>query len=165
MPRKAAAKPKARPEGAGPGRPSLYRDDLPERAYKLALLKLTDPEIADVLEIPFTTFNTWKAQHPEFREAIARGKTPVDAEAVVKLRDRAFGYSHEAVKIFMPAGATEPVYAPYTEHYPPDTNALSLWLRNRQPTRWRDKQDIEHSGEVGWREILEASLDKPKGGK
>ena len=24
-------------------------------------------------------------------------------------------------------------YAPYTAHYPPDTQAASLWLRNRQP--------------------------------
>ena len=28
---------------------------------------------------------------------------------------------------------------PYTEHYPPDTQAASLWLRNRQPRQWRDK--------------------------
>jgi len=41
------------------------------------------------------------------------------------------GYTHEATKIFMPAGAEAPVYAPYTEHYPPDTHAASLWLRNR----------------------------------
>jgi hypothetical protein len=33
----------------------------------------------------------------------------------------------------------EPVYAEYTEHYPPDTGAASLWLRNRQPEKWRDK--------------------------
>jgi hypothetical protein len=50
-----------------------------------------------------------------------------------------------AVKIFMPAGAAAPVYAPYTEHYPPDTTAASLWLRNRQPSKWRDRQEVNHT--------------------
>jgi hypothetical protein len=43
------------------------------------------------------------------------------------------------------AGAAAPVYAPYTEHYPPDTHAASLWLRNRQPTKWRDRQEVNHT--------------------
>jgi hypothetical protein len=31
-----------------------------------------------------------------------------------------------------------------TSHaYPPDTTAASLWLRNRQPHRWRDKHEID----------------------
>jgi hypothetical protein len=40
-----------------------------------------------------------------------------------------------ASTIARPAGAEAPVNAPYTEHYPPDTQAASLWLRNRQPAR------------------------------
>jgi hypothetical protein len=48
-----------------------------------------------------------------------------------KLYHRACGYSREAVKIFMPAGAEAPIYAPYTEHYPPDTTAALRWLQNR----------------------------------
>jgi hypothetical protein len=34
--------------------------------------------------------------------------------------NRAVGYSYDAVKIFMPAAAKKPVYAPYVEHVPPD---------------------------------------------
>jgi hypothetical protein len=55
---------------------------------------------------------------------------------------RAIGYEHSAVKIFMPAGATEPVYAPYTEHYPPDTAASFIWLKNRRKQDWRDKSEL-----------------------
>jgi hypothetical protein len=58
------------------------------------------------------------------------------------------GYSHPAVKIFMPAGASEPVYAPYTQHYPPDANAALRWLMNRQPERWRDRRNMDHTGSV-----------------
>jgi len=46
------------------------------------------------------------------------------------------------VKIFMPSGASEPVYAPYTKHYPPDTKAALRWLMNRQPAVWRDRQEV-----------------------
>src|SRR4051812_47469279 len=53
-----------------------------------------------------------------------------------------------AVKIFMPPGATEPVYAPYVEHLPPDVGAAKLWLLNRQPNRWREKREIEVSGSI-----------------
>ncbi len=103
----------------------------------------------DFFGIGSETFYGWKRTHPAFSEAIARGGIQADAEVAEKLKFRALGYSHEAVKIFMPAGADEPVYAPYTEHYPPDTQAASLWLRNRQKSRWRDKQDHEHGGPGG----------------
>jgi hypothetical protein len=33
-----------------------------------------------------------------------------------QLRQHGTSYSYDAVKIFMPAGAKKPVYAPYREH-------------------------------------------------
>ena len=48
--------------------------------------------------------------------------------------------SYDAVKIFMPAGAEEPVIVHYTEHCPPDVGAAFIWLKNRDPKRWRDVQ-------------------------
>jgi|SRR5579859_6377045 len=127
------------------GRPSLYRAEYhPEKAEKLALLMATDAEIADFFGITRETLYAWKAEFPAFSDAIKRGGIQADAEVASKLKWRALGYSHEAVKIFMPAGAKEPIHAPYVEHYPPDTNAASLWLRNRQRGRWRDQQDHEH---------------------
>ena len=147
------------------GRPSDYRPEYDEQVYRLALLGLTDAEIADFFEVNELTINRWKIAHPEFCKSLTRGKLPADAEVAAKLYHRAIGYSHEAVKIFMPAGFDAPVYAPYTEHFPPDTNAGSLWLRNRQRGHWRDKVDVEHSGELTLREIIAASMgakDKPK---
>ena len=32
---------------------------------------------------------------------------------------------------------------PYQIEHPPDTQAASLWLRNRQPHRWRDRHEVE----------------------
>jgi hypothetical protein len=78
-----------------------------------------------------------------------RGKIIADAEVADKLYHRACGYSHEAVKIFMPAGAESPVYAPYVEHYPPDTMAATRWLGNRQRKLWSERTEIAHTGPNG----------------
>ena len=60
------------------------------------------------------------------------------------LYSRANGYSYDAVKIFMPAGADKPVYAPYVEHVPPDVTAGIFWLKNRDPEHWGDVQNVTH---------------------
>lgn len=120
------------------GRPSRYRKEFAEQAYKLTLLGAIDNELADFFEIGAATLNRWKLEHPDFRESITRGKMAADGNVAERLYQRALGYSHEAVKIFMPTGAEAPVYAPYTEHYPPDTQAALRWLQNRQPAKWRE---------------------------
>ena len=50
------------------------------------------------------------------------------------------------MKVFMPANASSPVYAPYREVVAPDTTACIFWLKNRQPKEWRDKSEIEVPG-------------------
>lgn len=130
------------------GRPSDYDPKYVKQAFQLALLGVTDAEMAAVFGIAESTLHLWKLEHPEFSESIDAGKAPADAKVAASLYHRSLGYSHEAVKIFMPQGASEPVYAPYVEHYPPDTQAASLWLRNRQSRKWRDKQEVEHSGDL-----------------
>jgi len=34
-----------------------------------------------------------------------------------------------------------------TKEVVPDTTAQIFWLKNRKPTEWRDKQELEHTGE------------------
>ncbi len=145
-PRKPAAKKdagKSRPVG----RPTLYRAEFAEQARKICLLGATDAELASVFEVSEQTLNKWKKQHPEFLESITRGKLIADAEVADRLYQRALGYSHTAVKIM--TVANQVVREEYVEHYPPDTPAASLWLRNRQPAKWRDKIQTEHSGPDG----------------
>jgi hypothetical protein len=136
------------------GRPTKYNPEFhPKLAYNLALRGLTDVQMAEELDIVESTFHLWKKEHPEFSESLKRGKEEPDQKVEDSLFQRATGYSHDAVKILMPAGAPEPIYAPYVEHYAPDTTAAIFWLKNRRPDRWRDKQEVEHSGGV----IIQAS--------
>lgn len=64
------------------------------------------------------------------------GAEEVDDRVERSLYQRAVGYKTESVKIFMPAGAKEPVYATFIENVQPDVRAAEIWLRNRRRDRW-----------------------------
>lgn len=130
------------------GRPTEYKEDYAEKAYKLCLLGATDKQLADFFEVSEQTINTWKQAHPEFLESLRLGKDEADANVANSLYRRALGYSHDAVKIVANATTKEEHIVPYTEHYPPDTTACIFWLKNRQKNKWRDKTEQEHSGSV-----------------
>jgi hypothetical protein len=79
---------------------------------------------------------------PDFSPAIMRGKILADAQVASKLFERARGYVHGAVKFYR--GEDDGVIkVPYEVHQPPDTQVASLWLRNRQPDRWREKHQVD----------------------
>lgn len=122
------------------GRRTTYKPEYAEIARKLVdILGSTDQQIADFFgKSTFTIWN-WKLHHPDFREAVEL--TPERANKIMErsLFLRGTGYSHPAVKIFLPAGAKKPVIVPYTEYYPPDTGAAALWLSNRNPKKWKNR--------------------------
>lgn len=123
------------------GRPSSYKSEFAEQAKKLARLGATDKEMADFFEVGEKTLNNWKQDFPEFLQSLKEGKLLADAEVSSKLFHRATGYEHEDVDIRVVAG--EIVKTPLIKHYPPDTTACIFWLKNRQPDKWRDKQEQE----------------------
>lgn len=123
-------------------------DSTPDTIFRLCLLGTTDQEIMAVMRISRATWDDWKHRHIDVRDAINRGRITADADVAHSLYQAAIGYQHSAVKIFMPAGATEPVYAPYIEHYPPSVQAGSLWLRNRQTDRWRERREVNIEGSI-----------------
>lgn len=132
------------------GRPTDYRPEYVAQVFKLALLGLTDVEMAGVFGVAESTFHKWKKDHPEFSESLNSGKEDADADVVVKLRERAMGYEHEDVDIRVVEGQI--VKTPIIKKYPPDPTSAIFWLKNRQSGKWRDKQVVEatvtHLGEV-----------------
>jgi hypothetical protein len=127
------------------GRPSLYQPEYAVQAKKLALLGATDQEIADFFEVDVRTVYRWKHNHDEFCQALKAGKDIADDRVERSLYQKAIGYEQDEVKIFMPAGAAEPVYAPYRAKVAPDTTAGIFWLKNRRSAEWRDRQQIDHT--------------------
>lgn len=130
-------------EGNNGGHPTLYRPEYSEQAYKLCLLGSTDAELADFFNVTEQTINNWKNAHQEFFESIKKGKDVADAEVASKLFHRATGYTHQETKLFLVDGEILEHEAP--KHYPPDPTSAIFWLKNRQPKKWRDKQEHDHT--------------------
>jgi len=140
-PRTSASKAQATPAR---GRPTLYRADYAEQARRLALLGQTDAEMAAFFGVSERTFHGWKKAHPEFLQSLKAGKADADAKVADALYKRALGYSHPDVHISNYQG--EITVTDIVKHYPPDTGAAFIWLKNRQPEKWRDR--IEHQADV-----------------
>ena len=129
------------PERRSVGRPTLFRDEYVEQAYKLCLLGATDAELADFFEVCERTINTWKEDYPEFLQSLKAGKASADAAVAESLYKRALGYSHPDVHISNFQGMI--TVTDIVKHYPPDTGAAFIWLKNRQPHKWKDKVEVK----------------------
>lgn len=151
-------------EGSDPvnprGRPTKYKPEYIVQVQKLCELGATDDEIADFLDISLSTFKLWRNKYPALSAAVKIAKEAADARVERSLFQRATGYKTDAVKIFMPAGATEPVYAPYRENVQPDVTAQIFWLKNRKAKEWRDKQDHEHHHKIDIEDRLRRALKR-----
>jgi hypothetical protein len=128
------------------GRKGVYRDDHPKRAYKLCLLGLTDKDLATAFGVDSTTIDYWKQQHPEFMNALRRGKEEADTNVAQAMYRKAVGYSHLDTHISVYKGRV--ITTEITKHYPPDTTACIFWLKNRTrhlESPWMDVHRLEHN--------------------
>lgn len=124
-----------------PGRPkgsATYKPEYAKQAAKLALLSLTDEEIAAFFEVSIRTFTNWKKENPEFLAALKGAKELADAKVAKRLYQRAMGYEHDDTDIRVVDNQI--VETPIRKIYPPDTRAAMFWLQNRQPSKWRAQQ-------------------------
>ena len=131
------------------GRPTKYKAEYVDRVFRLCLLGLTDVQLSESFDISESTLNLWKIEYPEFSESLKAGKVEADAKVAASLYERACGYSHPEDKIFNNGG--DIIVEPTIKHYPPDTAAAFIWLKNR--AGWRDKTEQELTGKNGERLI------------
>lgn len=103
---------------------------------------LTDVQIAKKIGISKQTFYDWQKRYPDFSDSLKKGKEVVDRMVENALLKRALGYSYiERTQIEDDEGkiTTKEI----EKHVVPDTTAQIFWLKNRQPKRWRDKQEVK----------------------
>ena len=140
---------KSKPKPLKVGRPSPFDPSFCKKATKLCLLGATDKDLADFFEVAESTIHKWKIDHPEFSESIKKGKTEADANVANRLYKRALGFTHKSEEIKVVSigqgEGSQVERVPVTKIYPPDPTAAIFWLKNRQPEKWRDKQEITHS--------------------
>jgi hypothetical protein len=108
---------------------------------------LTDEQIALNMGIRASTLYEWKKKYSEISESLKRGKDIVDIEVENALLKRALGYAYVETKTEVSKKDGKKVTTTIKEVIP-DTTAQIFWLKNRRPDLWRDKQQIEHSGQI-----------------
>ncbi len=129
-------------------RPTKYKEEYNDLAYKHCLLGATDADLALFFDVNVDSIQEWKKVHPEFSDSIKQGKEIADNEVASKLFHRATGYEHEEVDIRVVGKKI--VQTKLIKHYPPDTSAMIFWLKNRRKDLWRDKidTDVTSNGET-----------------
>lgn len=120
---------------------------------------LTDEQIATNMGIRRETLYAWCKKYTNISNTLKRGKEVVDREIERALYNNAAGYNYtEKVictkkEVLYENGkrikeTVEPVVVEVEKHKPGDTTAQIFWLKNRKPDKWRDKQDVQISGEL-----------------
>jgi hypothetical protein len=111
-------------------------------ARRLCMLGATMQELADYFGVARCTIATWSAQYPDFGQAVNEGRLTADSVLAERLYEKAKGYEVQTERLVQIDGEWKPVT--YTRRMPPDTQALTFWLRNRRPQNWRETVEHRH---------------------
>jgi hypothetical protein len=122
------------------GQPTLYKEEYAEQAFNYCLLGATDKDLARFFNVCDKTIDNWKKDQPEFLLSIRESKEKADSIIVKSLYNRAKGLTVTEERIS--SGGENDVITKVTKQLPPDTKAIEFWLKNRQPDKFRDKQEI-----------------------
>jgi hypothetical protein len=132
----------------GPGRDSVYDPSMNDAARKLALLGLTNDEMAEFFGVHPSTFYRWMNEYSAFCEAVNEGKVIADANVAESLYKRATGEHVEVEKVYTNRNTGEKATIKVMTYIPGEAPAALNWLKNRRPLQWREKQEVQHTGEV-----------------
>ena len=113
------------------GRPTKYKEAFNDQVFEMALLGLSDNQMANILGITEQTFNNWKTEHPMFFESLTQGKENADGKVAKAMYKRALGLT-----IIEEALTKDGQIVQLKKELPPDTPAAKHWLANRQRKLW-----------------------------
>lgn len=129
---------------------------------------LSDKQIAKNIGVAYSTFREWCKKFPALSASLKRGKEVVDRQVENALFKKAIGYEYEentykivtvkekrieeknGKKVSIEVPVEKEILVKKTKkHVSPDTGAAAFWLKNRKPLVWKDKQEVQHSGNIG----------------
>lgn len=124
---------------------------------------LTDEDIAHNIGISRSTLKEWKKKIPAISATLNTNKAIADIRVENALFKKAIGCTvKEKVisKIKNQDGTVTETERTVERELPPDTTAGIFWLKNRKPKDWRDKQEVELSGNVGMTDALKKARER-----
>lgn len=127
----------------------------------LAMLGMSDKDIAQALGINPGKFKRYKKKHSSIRVTLRKGRVVAAGKVVKSLYKKANGFSVPEEKLFYSAKYNRVVRADTRKYYPPDTVAQIFWLKNHAPDFWRDRKEVETIGAVGSIQTVKFILVQP----
>lgn len=132
---------------------------------------LTDEQIASNMGVAYSTLRAWRDKYSALSAALKSGKEVVDRMVENALLKRATG---ELRTIRKPIKVKEVLYedgkrisekehieyADEEIYIPPDTTAQIFWLKNRKPSMWRDRAQVDIDAEFSKVDELISAIDK-----
>ena len=132
---------------------------------------LTDEQIASNMGVAYSTLRAWRDKYSALSAALKSGKEVVDRMVENALLKRATG---ELRTIRKPIKVKEALYedgkrisekehieyADEEIYIPPDTTAQIFWLKNRKPSMWRDRAQVDIDAEFSKVDELISAIDK-----
>ncbi len=120
---------------------------------------LTDEQIAKNIGISRSTLNEWKKKYSDISDTLKRGKEVIDRQVENSLLKRALGYEYEEVSEKFEYGVlTERKVT--KKQVVPDTTAQIFWLKNRKPSVWRDRAQVDIDAEFSKVDELISAIDR-----
>lgn len=133
------------------GRPTVFRKEYVRIAHQLCRQHgYTLEKLADVLGVHLNTIFNWQNRHPEFVEAIRRGRDEFDSEHVESaLLKRAKGFVRKRVtkRTVRRQGREHTEIVETVEEVAGSVRAQETWLFNRNPRRWK-RAPVDDAGIV-----------------
>lgn len=109
----------------------------------------TDKEIAEKLDISYSTFKRYKSSNKDLKDLMAECKNKKNEAVEKALFDNAIGYEYEEEVVVKVKQETEqpsgvvlvkeiPVVKKIKKYCKPDLNAQKYWLNNKKKLVWAD---------------------------
>lgn len=142
-------------------------EDLKEELLKYARAGLTHNQMAELIGICRKTLNNKLDEDHQFKREFYHAKTIADVNVEESLYRGATGYTikQQEAKVVLDGKdlGSHVELVEVEKHIPGDYNKQRLWLMNRRPDRFKDKQQLEVSMEdVSDEKLLEMVVDAIK---
>ena len=123
------------------GRKNRWETNVEPRLAEIAewIQILNEEQIAKQLGLSRRTFETYKKEHEELRNALKKGREELVTDLKITLKKKAQGFHYKETKkvIREVDGQKVTTYEEYERYSPPDLGAIHLLLKNYDPT-WRN---------------------------
>lgn len=126
------------------GRKPKYASIDLERVEMYAAGGLTKIEIAKALDIAESTLYQYEIDHPEFSEAIAKGRRRDIVAVEDALHRVAKGYTFPEEKLQYDNQVGKWARETTLKHVPPDTKAALAILQHAETGSWKPKSEVQH---------------------